>query len=249
MSLGLPRVHLLSTGSTNDHARALALAGAPHGTMVTASEQTAGRGRHGRQWWAPAGACLLMSLVLRESQKLLPLAAAVAVCEIAGEEALVKWPNDVVVPVVPARHRSGSGGTGTGGHRGLGKLAGILIEGRPQEGWMVLGIGLNVALDPAQLPAQVRDPAASLRRPREAIEPTLQDLLRSLSRWVTADRQEVLAAWRRRDALLGAAVSWGGGSGIAQGVSDGGCLLVRLPNGSTVELDSGEVRLRAHRWN
>ncbi|HUB76084.1 MAG TPA: hypothetical protein VL977_03460, partial [Solirubrobacteraceae bacterium] len=63
--LGRPRLHLRVTDSTNDRARALAIAGAPHGTLVTASEQTAGRGRQGRSWSAPAGSSLLMSLVLR----------------------------------------------------------------------------------------------------------------------------------------------------------------------------------------
>ena len=54
--LGHPRLHLRSTDSTNERARALALAGAPHGTLVTAAEQTAGRGRQGRRWSAPAAA-------------------------------------------------------------------------------------------------------------------------------------------------------------------------------------------------
>src|SRR5207344_2494432 len=74
--LGRPRLHLRRTDSTNARARDLALAGAPHGTLVTAAEQTAGRGRQGRRWSAPAGAALLASLVLRDPPGLLPLAAA-----------------------------------------------------------------------------------------------------------------------------------------------------------------------------
>src|ERR1700728_3412193 len=96
--LGSPRLHLRRTDSTNDRARALALAGAPHGTLVTAAEQTAGRGRQGRRWSAPAGDALLMSLVLRwrappapaPPAGLLPLVAAVAVSDVAGPEARVK---------------------------------------------------------------------------------------------------------------------------------------------------------------
>src|SRR5205807_3070796 len=95
--LGRPRVHLRRTSSTSDRARELAAAGAPHGTLVTATEQTAGRGRQGRRWSAPAGTALLMSLILREPPRLLPLAAAVAVASIAGEDARIKWPNDVQV--------------------------------------------------------------------------------------------------------------------------------------------------------
>ena len=88
-----------------------------------------------------------MSLVMRdlgEVQELLPLAAAVAACEAAEASApvqcRVKWPNDVWVD----------------GR----KLAGILIEGRPQEGWAVLGIGLNVTTP--EFPPELADIATSL---------------------------------------------------------------------------------------
>src|SRR5205823_4113792 len=111
---------------TNAWARELAAAGAPHGMLVTAAEQSAGRGRQGRTWTAPDGRALLCSVVVREPPALLPLAAGVAVAEVVGAEAQLKWPNDVL----------------TDGR----KVAGILVEGRPQEGWVVVGIGLNVAL-------------------------------------------------------------------------------------------------------
>ena len=137
-----------------------------HGTLVTAAEQTAGRGRQGRRWSAPAGSALLMSLLLRDLPPLLPLIAAAAVCDVAGNEARVKWPNDVVF----AR-----------GER-LAKLAGILIEGRPQEGWAVLGIGLNVAVRVEELPTELRDSAAGSGLSREEIEPLLARLLAALQR-------------------------------------------------------------------
>ncbi len=168
LRLGSPRVHLRVTDSTNERARALALAAAPHGTLVTAEEQTAGRGRQGRRWFAPPRSALLMSLLLRTLPPLLPLAAAVAVCDVAGRDAGIKWPNDVVVA-----EPSGSG------ERGLAKLGGILAEGRPQEGWLVLGIGLNVAVALAELPAQLRGategglPAATMgRSPRSSSRPS-----------------------------------------------------------------------------
>jgi BirA family transcriptional regulator, biotin operon repressor / biotin---[acetyl-CoA-carboxylase] ligase len=110
--LGRPRVHLRLTDSTNERARELAIAGAAHGTLVTASEQSAGRGRQGRRWSAPADSSILASLVLRSPPRLLPLMAALAVCDVAGEGATIKWPNDVVL--------EGVGGA-------LAKLAGILI--------------------------------------------------------------------------------------------------------------------------
>ncbi|MGZ4171177.1 MAG: biotin--[acetyl-CoA-carboxylase] ligase, partial [Solirubrobacteraceae bacterium] len=71
--LGTPRLHLRITESTNTKARELAAAGAPHGTLVTAAEQSAGRGRQGRTWTAPAGRALLCSVVVRDPPPLLSL--------------------------------------------------------------------------------------------------------------------------------------------------------------------------------
>ncbi|MGH2853151.1 MAG: biotin--[acetyl-CoA-carboxylase] ligase [Solirubrobacteraceae bacterium] len=226
-ALGRPRLHLRRTDSTNERARALALAGAPHGTLVSAAEQTAGRGRQGRRWSAPAGRALLMSLLLRDPPALLPLAAAVAVCDIAGDDTRVKWPNDVVVP------------------RGdlLAKLAGVLIEGRPQEGWAVLGIGLNVAVRIEELPPELRGTAASLEQPPEAIEPLLARLLTALERRLGEPAGQILDAWRARDALRGREVSWAGGHGRAEGIDGHGRLVVRLPGGGHTPLDAGEVHL------
>ena len=70
-TLGRPRLHLREIGSTNERAGELATAGAPHGTLVTAGAQTAGRGRQGRRWEAPAGSALLCSLVVRSADALL----------------------------------------------------------------------------------------------------------------------------------------------------------------------------------
>ena len=74
MSLGQPREHHETIGSTNERARELAEEGAAHGTLVTAGEQTAGRGRQGRGWVTPPGVAIAASLVLRELRR--PAAAA-----------------------------------------------------------------------------------------------------------------------------------------------------------------------------
>ena len=137
---GAPWRHYRRTDSTNARARELAEAGAPHGTVVTAAEQTAGRGRQGRSWTAPPGKALLYSAVVRpldQRHSLLPLAVPLAVCEAAealapGTPCRVKWPNDVWV-------------------EGR-KLAGILIEARPQEGWGVIGVGLNLTITARGVP-------------------------------------------------------------------------------------------------
>jgi BirA family transcriptional regulator, biotin operon repressor / biotin---[acetyl-CoA-carboxylase] ligase len=227
ITLGRPRVHLRQTGSTNDRARLLAIAGAPHGTLVTASVQTAGRGRQGRRWSAPAGQSLLMSLVLRSPPPLLPLIAAVAVCDVAGDEARIKWPNDVV-------HVRGES---------LAKLAGILTEGRPQEGWAVLGIGLNVAVRLEDLPVELQAGAATLSCAPDAIEPALQRLLAALARRLAEPAPATLEAWRLRDALYGREIAWGSGHGRADGIDGKGRLIVTLPSGAHTTLDAGEVHL------
>ena len=220
--LGAPRVHLRSTDSTNERARELALRGAPHGTLVTAAQQTAGRGRQGRSWVAPPGLALLCSLVLRDPRRLLPLAAGVAVGEVAGPAALLKWPNDVLL-----ERR---------------KVAGILVEGRPQEGWAVLGVGLNVALRAEDFPAELRERATTLGLGHDELEPTLERLLGALERWIYASEDEVLEAFRERDALLRQPVRWASGEGHGAGIDGDGRLIVATGDGA-VALEAGEVHL------
>jgi BirA family biotin operon repressor/biotin-[acetyl-CoA-carboxylase] ligase len=260
-TLGHPRLHLRRTDSTNDRARELALGGAPHGTLVTAAEQSAGRGRGGRRWSAPPGSALLMSLIVRPAPSLLPMIAAVAVCDVAGEDARIKWPNDIVVESAsPTATATSSAGRPEGAtqptQRQLAKLAGILIEGRPQEGWCVLGIGLNVAVELDELPAELRPggagrsatsplPAATLGRRREAIEPTLSRLLEALERRLAQPSQATLAAWRSRDALLGREIAWTGGRGRARGIDGAGRLVVMLADGGQTTIGAGEVHLQA----
>lgn len=220
MSLGTPRLHLRVTDSTSERAKALAAA-APHGMLVTAAEQTAGHGRQGRSWSAPPGEGLLMSLVLHDWPELLPLVAAVAVAETCGPAARIKWPNDILIDDR--------------------KVSGILVEGRPQEGWAVLGIGVNVAV--REFPAELRDIAGSLGRSPADLEPFLAQLLANLERGLAAPPDTVIAAWRERDALLGRPIAWNGGAGVALGVDETGALLVELADGSVTALNAGEVHL------
>jgi BirA family biotin operon repressor/biotin-[acetyl-CoA-carboxylase] ligase len=229
MNFGTPHRHFRRTDSTNSRARELVEAGAPHGTVVTAAEQTAGRGRQGRTWTAPPGKALLYSAVLRpldERHLLLPLAVPLAVCEAAEElqpevECAIKWPNDVWI-------------------EGR-KVAGVLIEAKPQDGWAVIGVGLNLSIEHDEFPPDLRETAVSIlsATPRQAAGA----LNRRLDRWVAADRDEVLAAWRSRDALHGREVSWDGGSGVADGIEDSGDLVV-VAGSDRVVLGAGEIHLR-----
>jgi BirA family biotin operon repressor/biotin-[acetyl-CoA-carboxylase] ligase len=251
MRFGHPHRHFARTDSTNTRARELAAAGAPHGTVVTAAEQTAGRGRQGRTWTAPPDKALLYSAVLRpldDRHLLLPLAVPLAVCDAAEELAPgidcgVKWPNDIQIE---AR-----------------KLAGVLIEARPQDGWSVIGIGLNLTISTEEFPAELRDRAVSIsdsveagqggsRRGLPAVAPpgspltpllAAEVLSRRLSTWIEADPETVLDAWRQRDALRGKEVSWNGGSGVAAGIDDRGYLVVVTAAGDRVAVGAGEVHL------
>ena len=216
-------MHRRVTGSTSADARALATAGAPHGTLVSADEQREGRGRQGRRWHAPPGRALLCSLVLRDPPELLPIVAGVAVAELAGPDALLKWPNDVQL----------------GGR----KVAGILVEGRPQEGWAVLGIGVNVAVDPAELPPELRESAGTLGLAPDAVEPALARLLALLEHWCSRPDAQIVEAWRARDALAGRPIEWNGGRGVARGIDERGHLRVRRDDGRHELLGAGEVHL------
>ena len=228
MSFDGPRHHHRRTDSTNDRARELALAGAPTGTVVTAGEQTAGRGRHGRRWSAPPGAALVCSAILRpleERHTMLPLAVPLAVCEaaeaLAPVECRVKWPNDVWL-----RER---------------KLAGVLIEARPPE-WAVIGVGMNLSVADDAFPPDLRWPATSLGH---GVGPggALAALRESLGRWVEAEPDQVARAFQGRDALRGREVAWEGGSGTAAGIDARGNLIVELGSGKRTALGSGEVSL------
>jgi BirA family transcriptional regulator, biotin operon repressor / biotin---[acetyl-CoA-carboxylase] ligase len=121
----------------------------PEGAVAVADEQTEGRGRLGRQWLAPAGTSLLVSVLLRpglEPARLPELslvagrACAEAIAEVAGIETEVRFPNDVLV----------------GGR----KVAGILAEA--SEGRVVLGVGVNVSQAAGELPSDARTPATSV---------------------------------------------------------------------------------------
>jgi BirA family transcriptional regulator, biotin operon repressor / biotin---[acetyl-CoA-carboxylase] ligase len=142
---GRPYEYVASTPST----QLLLPPDAPEGALVAAGEQTAGRGRLGRRWLAPAGTSLLCSLQLRPAiaSERLPeltgvasLACAEAIAALTGVEPKLKFPNDVLV-----------------GDR---KLAGILAEAR--EGRVVLGIGVNVNVPAEELPQEVDRPATSV---------------------------------------------------------------------------------------
>jgi BirA family transcriptional regulator, biotin operon repressor / biotin---[acetyl-CoA-carboxylase] ligase len=233
-AFGRPRRHLRVAGSTNDIARELAIRGSPSGTVVTADEQTAGRGRSGRRWSAPPGTALLASAILRpltEVHALLPLAAPLAVSEaiesLAPVDCAVKWPNDVWI-----EQR---------------KVAGVLIEARPPD-WAVIGVGVNLSIPDDAFPGDLRWPATSVGHGVGA-DAMLDELCGRLDRWVEGG-SEVVDSFAARDALRGRRIGWegaggaiGSGEGVGAGVDERGNLLVETALEGTVALGAGEVQL------
>ncbi len=157
---------------------------APEGAVAATDEQTAGRGRLGREWVAPAGSSLLASIVLRpevptanlpELSLVAGRAVAQALAEVAGVEPEVKWPNDVLVD----------------GR----KVAGILAEAR--DGRVVLGIGINVSQSEDELPQRPTHPATSLLLETGRTVPRAELLAAVLDR-LEHEYDDWVAGYRRR---------------------------------------------------
>jgi BirA family biotin operon repressor/biotin-[acetyl-CoA-carboxylase] ligase len=242
---GQELVCLAVTSSTNDEARRLAEAGAVEGTVVVADHQTAGRGRLDRRWEAPPGSSLLLSLLFRpglaahQVQRLTMicgLAAADAVETQTGLQVGLKWPNDITV--------------------GGAKVGGILTEiglSGDKVDYAIVGMGLNVNLEPGRLPGGLLMPATSLSHlmgRRVARLPLLQTLLRAIeARYLALQAgHSPQGEWLERLITLGqpVVVSGAGDSweGMAEGVDKDGALLVRLADGRLQAVLAGDVTLR-----
>ena len=227
-------VRLGRVGSTMDEAARLAAAGEPEGTVVVAAEQTAGRGRAGRSWHVPAGTALLCSALLRPTVPaarlgVLPLLAGVAVAEaieaVGGPPARLKWPNDVWL---------GDGPVGR-------KAAGVLVTARPGSGTaghVVVGVGLNANILPADLPPGATSLLAETGRAfdLDRLLDHLFDRLDAAYRaFVAAAGAPSLDAWRARAALLGepVAIDQDGHrrDGVLRGVDADGALLLERAGG------------------
>lgn len=242
-------VYLASTDSTMRVAGELAARGAAHGTAVIAEEQSAGRGRLGRSFHSPPGANLYVSILLRPTPPgmlapTLVLAAGVAVAESvaawlgAAARVDLKWPNDVRIDCR--------------------KTSGILVElaseaARPV--WAVLGIGVNLNVDPATFPAEFRERATSLAaasgRPVDRVAFT-QRLFGTLERVLDLHASQGFAgvrprfeAWFRMLARPVRVLEPAGGTleGVVAGVDPDGALRLRLAGGREQRVLAGEVTL------
>jgi len=230
--------------STNTRAKELALSGAPHGTVVTAGHQSAGRGRLGRSFQSPAGMGIYMSVILRpacppEALMHLTCAAGTAMCD-AVETAVgfrpgIKWTNDLVY--------------------GMRKLGGILTElGLSPRGtvdYAIIGIGINCSQQPGDFPPEIRDIAASL----SMVTGTHVDyttlaaaMMEALWKLDLTQKANLLRRYRADCITIGQDISLVRGDSVRYGraldVDDEGALVVAFPDGVTEAVNSGEVSVR-----
>ncbi len=239
------------TGSTNNDAKRLAEEGAPHGTVVAVDRQTAGKGRRGRSWQTLSGTALAFTLMIRPDfppdrasmlTLVIALSVAEAVEETAGLRAAIKWPNDIVV--------NGK------------KVCGILTEmtmtpEMDEIQYLVMGVGINVNnAGPEEFLEEMRDRTTSLRiesgRRIDRAELLDRVLVRFEANYetflATLDLSGLRKNYQSRLQGVGGEVRVldpaGEYTGISQGVSDRGELLVVRENGEKVRVYAGEVSVR-----
>jgi BirA family transcriptional regulator, biotin operon repressor / biotin---[acetyl-CoA-carboxylase] ligase len=247
--LGHPALVFDRIGSTNDVAQQQARAGARDGLLVVAEEQTAGRGRLDRTWWAPPGSCLLMSLLIAPGTvgRTLPLhlsgqltmcvglGAVEAIAKVTGVSARLKWPNDVLV-----------------GGRKLGGMLTELNTGEDRLNYAVMGLGLNVNVDfvaegaPPELIPLATSLLAGTGQPVDRLA-LLAAILEQTERWYerVLDGESPHATWAQRLDTLGRRVRVSFVSGLLEGTAVGvtaeGGLLVEDRTGSIHTVWSGDV--------
>ena len=232
--------------STNIKAQELAEKGYPSGTLVVADKQESGKGRRGRSWVSPSGTGIFMTLMIKpdinpNNASMLTLVAALAVAKaitsVTGEEALIKWPNDIVV--------NGK------------KICGILTEMSTEEDsirYVVVGIGINVNTE--SFPPEISDTATSLKlslghelKRAPLIGAVLKSFEQYYSRFMEYgdmtglmdEYNEMLANRKRQVRVLDPHGSY---EGMALGIDKEGCLLVKREDDSVSAVISGEVSVR-----
>jgi len=241
-AIGQQIIYKDSVSSTMDEAFALGVAGAAHGTVVCAETQTKGRGRMGRQWVSPPGKGIYVSIILRPQVNLsevaqLTLVSAVALCEalrnVAGVEAAIKWPNDILI--------DGK------------KVSGILTELNAEMDrikFVVVGIGVNVNTLSSQLPPEGTSLKVEAKKDISRVE-VLREILRSLEKWVVIFEAhgfaEVRERWKELSWTLGKRVKFiepsGEVIGTAIDLAPDGCLLLKKDSGEVIKRISGDAIL------
>jgi BirA family biotin operon repressor/biotin-[acetyl-CoA-carboxylase] ligase len=236
--------HYDRVASTMEQAAALARAGAHERTAVVAGEQTAGRGRGGRSWVAPAGTALFCTLLLRPRVSparlsVFPLIVGVAVAEaierLSASRVSLKWPNDLWMGQDPERQ----------------KVGGILVTSRlrgSEIDVVLAGIGVNLSSPQSALPPGATSvlAASGIALPPDALLSTLLATVDdAYSLYLAADGRPPLTPWRCRAALLGDHVVVEADDQQLQGtfvdVDDDGALLLRDGQGIPRRIVAGDL--------
>jgi BirA family biotin operon repressor/biotin-[acetyl-CoA-carboxylase] ligase len=239
-------IYFLETDSTNTQAKRLGDEGAAHGTLAVAEKQTGGKGRRGRRWESPAGSSIYMSILLRPDilpnqapmltlVMALSVAKAIQVC--VGEEALIKWPNDIVI--------NGR------------KVCGILTEMSTEIQWInhvVIGTGINVNTE--NFPAEIAETATSLylesgKRQKRSL--LTAEILRQFERYyslfldagdlsgIQEEYNSLLVNFGREVRVLEPGHEY---NGVAGGINETGELLIHTKDGQIRQVYAGEVSVR-----
>jgi BirA family transcriptional regulator, biotin operon repressor / biotin---[acetyl-CoA-carboxylase] ligase len=241
--IGRRIVHFFRTDSTNNVALKLAATGEPHGTVVVAEEQTAGRGRLGRKWYSEKSSGIYASIILRPQLSPALAPAITLMAGVAAHRALtaatglafdIRWPNDVL----------------TGGK----KVCGILTEMSAELDCLhhvVLGMGINV--NQRDLPGELKPTATSLRieagknfSRANILATLLKELDRQYARLLDEGAASVASAWAAASSFaegrrVRVAAPSGGYAATTAGLEPTGALRVRKENGEVISLVSGEV--------
>jgi len=233
--------------STNTVAKTAAAAGAPEGTVIIAETQQAGKGRLGRAWYSPADSGIWLSIILRPRLEprdapqltfLTAVAAVRAIKEVAGCTVQIKWPNDLLI--------AGR------------KLAGIFTEMSSELGlinYLVIGIGINVNLATAALPADLKETATSLQRETgqkqdraRLVQQLLLEMEHLYHELQTEGFARIREEWLSYTQLIGRWVKVTSLKGELEGkvvdISADGALILALADGTRQTIVAGDVSLR-----
>jgi len=243
---GCDVLYFPETDSTNTRAKRLGDEGAVHGTLVAADRQTGGKGRRGRRWESPAGSSIYMSILLRpdippDQAPMLTLVMAQSTAEAirirTGEEALIKWPNDIVI--------NGK------------KVCGILTEMSTEIQWInhvVIGVGINVNTE--YFPEELTETATSIylesggKQQRSGL---IAEVLKQFERYyamfletgnLSAMQEEYNRLLVNRDREVKVLEPGNEYNGYAIGINETGELLIRTEDGQIREVYAGEVSVR-----
>lgn len=241
------RLHVFdSVTSTNDLLRDAAANGAPEFTVFAAKQQTAGKGRQGRQFYSPPQTGLYLSILFRpqirpeDTLALTPMAAvaaADAVEQCTGQNVQIKWVNDLLL----------------GGKKTCGILAESQFSDADTLDYVIVGIGINLLEPPQGFPPEIKDIAGAVYPPDADAETAFRDcaaaLISALMReYRGLTEKRYLAGYRSRLCMLGQTVTVceNGTERPAQAlaVDDDLRLLVRYPDGTEQWRATGEIRIR-----